>query len=121
MHDCQVGDKVLVLLLTMANKLLTQWQRPFEIVQQAGPMDYKVQHVGHKKRRQIYHVNLLKAWREPEGWMLSLEEPQEELGPEMGETTGGGEPRGKADVWCRTQRGTILPVTRAHGKVQRSI
>lgn len=46
-RDFQVGDKVLILLPTSANKLLTKWQGPFKIIRKAGPVDSEVYRPGH--------------------------------------------------------------------------
>lgn len=37
----QVWDRVLILLPTLAKKLLMKWQGPFKIVHKAGPVDYE--------------------------------------------------------------------------------
>lgn len=64
-------------------------------------MDYEVYKPRHVRDKQIYHINMLKAWREPEGWMLTPEGVQEELGPEMVERDEG-EKNGRTDTvgWC---------------------
>ena len=59
----KVGDKVLVLLPTVHNKLQLQWQGPHEVVGVLNRMDYKVQ-VG--KKVKTYHINLLKKYEERE-------------------------------------------------------
>lgn len=87
-RDLQVGDKVLVLFPTSGNKLFTEWQGPFEIIWRAGPIDYEVHCPGHAREHQIYHVNLLKAQRELEGWMVSSKGIKEEFGPEICEDSG---------------------------------
>lgn len=53
----QSGNKVLVLLPTDHDKLLTQWKGPHEVSEVEGMNDYKVKVNGKLK---IYHVNLLK-------------------------------------------------------------
>lgn len=40
--EFQIRDRVLELLPTTENKLLTQWQGSFEIFQRAGPIDRAV-------------------------------------------------------------------------------
>nr|KAG5694954.1 hypothetical protein BaRGS_031237 [Batillaria attramentaria]KAG5695632.1 hypothetical protein BaRGS_029122 [Batillaria attramentaria] len=37
-----IGDKVLVLLPTSTNKLLAQWQGPFEVLRVVSPVDYEI-------------------------------------------------------------------------------
>lgn len=68
-HEFQVGDRVLVLLPMMDNKLLTQWEGLFEIIQRAGPIDYSL-----LREHQIFHVNLSRAWKDSEGWLATPEE-----------------------------------------------
>ncbi|XP_038054655.1 uncharacterized protein LOC119726874 [Patiria miniata] len=55
------GDKVLVLLPTDSNKLLVQWQGPFEVTKKVGKNDYVIDKQGKDK---IYHANLLKKYVE---------------------------------------------------------
>lgn len=59
----KVGDKVLVLLPTEANKLLMQWKGPFDIVERLGDIDYRVIIDGKIK---TIHANLLKQYIERE-------------------------------------------------------
>lgn len=66
-REFQIGDKVLVLLPTSANKLLTKWLGLFEITRKVGPIDYDIHRPRHVREHQIYHVNVSKAWRELEG------------------------------------------------------
>lgn len=54
----QIGQRVLVLLLTSTSKILTFWQGPYKIVKWADPLFQP----GHKKEKQIYHINLFKLW-----------------------------------------------------------
>ncbi|KYO27729.1 hypothetical protein Y1Q_0005283 [Alligator mississippiensis] len=77
----QSGDKVPVLLPTSSSKQLAMWQGPFTVVRQVGPVDYKLLKPGHRRERQIYHVNLLKEWKTPQGWMALDEDTKEDLGP----------------------------------------
>ena len=55
------GDKVLVLLPTDSNKLLMQWQGPFEIMERVRGDDYKIRI---KDRVRTYHANMLKKYYE---------------------------------------------------------
>ncbi|KAJ8371920.1 hypothetical protein AAFF_G00298720 [Aldrovandia affinis] len=45
-------------------KLLAKWQGPFKVVRKAGPVTYEVAHPDKGKATQVYHVNLLKEWKE---------------------------------------------------------
>ena len=65
-REFRVGDQVLVLVPTSECKFLAKWQGPFEVVEKMGPVNYKVRRPGRRKGENIYHVNLLKPWHEPE-------------------------------------------------------
>ncbi|KAK3889735.1 hypothetical protein Pcinc_006300 [Petrolisthes cinctipes] len=55
----KVRDKVLFLLPTSHNKLLFQWQGPYEVVEKRNRMDYVIDQDG---KRRIYHANLLRRY-----------------------------------------------------------
>ena len=57
----KVGDKVLLLLPTDSNKLLLQWQGPFEIVEVLNRVDY---HVNVNGNIHTYHANILRLFVE---------------------------------------------------------
>ena len=78
------GDKVLVLLPTSSSKLLAKWQGPFVVTRRVGDVDYEVVRSDRGGATQIYHVNLLKAWREavPVALVTQVRE-RDELGPEV--------------------------------------
>lgn len=54
-----VGDKVLLLLPTIKNKLLLQWKGPYEVVDVKRPMDYIINVEGKHK---LFHANMLKLY-----------------------------------------------------------
>uniref|UniRef100_A0A8C5PVR5 Integrase catalytic domain-containing protein n=1 Tax=Leptobrachium leishanense TaxID=445787 RepID=A0A8C5PVR5_9ANUR len=58
------GDRVLVLVPTVESKFLAQWKGPYEVVEQIGEVNYRVHQPGKWKPYQIYHVNLLKPWKD---------------------------------------------------------
>ncbi|XP_039463817.1 uncharacterized protein LOC120437327 [Oreochromis aureus] len=60
------GDKMLVLLPSSSSKLLAKWQGSFVITRRVGDVDYEVAWSDRGGATQIYHLNLLKAWREAE-------------------------------------------------------
>ncbi|KAL1246972.1 hypothetical protein QQF64_034274 [Cirrhinus molitorella] len=64
-RQLQPGQKVLLLLPTSANKLLTKWQGPYTVVRKMGPVTYEIHHPDKGKAKQTYHINLLKEWKEP--------------------------------------------------------
>lgn len=59
----QPGQEVLLLLPTTENKLLAKWQGPFKILRKMGPATYELDMPHHRKKKQTYHVNLLKEWQ----------------------------------------------------------
>ncbi|KAL1250507.1 hypothetical protein QQF64_018303 [Cirrhinus molitorella] len=63
-RQLQPGQKVLLLLRTSANKLLTKWQGPYTVVRKMGPVTYEIHHPDKGKAKQTYHINLLKEWKE---------------------------------------------------------
>ena len=78
------GDKVLVLLPSSSSKLLAKWQGPFVVTRRVGDVDYELAHSDRGGATQIYHLNLLKAWREvePVSLVTAIAE-RDELGPEV--------------------------------------
>ena len=60
------GDRVLVLVPTVESKFLAKWQGPYEIVEKVGEVNYRVHQPGRRKPYQIYHVNLIKPWKDRE-------------------------------------------------------
>ena len=56
-----MGDKVLVLLPTDQNKLLTQWKGPFEIKGTIWGNNYQVEV---NKKVKTHHINMLKLYVE---------------------------------------------------------
>lgn len=65
LREFQPGDKVLLLLPTTENKLLSKWQGPFVIERKITPVTYSVLQPLRAGGKQIYHVNHLKKWEEP--------------------------------------------------------
>ena len=58
----EVGDQVLVLLPTTANKLKLRWTGPYKISKKVSPVDYEVEIPGRRHEKKVYHVNLMKKW-----------------------------------------------------------
>ena len=57
-----------------SNKFLVQWQGPYPIIQKTGPVDYCVDMYDHRKRKRVFHINMLKKWYaapQPEGVNLA--------------------------------------------------
>ena len=55
-----------VILPSSSSKLLAKWQGPFVVTRRKGNVDYEVVRSDGGVATQIYHLNLLKAWREAE-------------------------------------------------------
>ncbi|KYO29047.1 hypothetical protein Y1Q_0009856 [Alligator mississippiensis] len=81
----EVGDHVLVLLPDWESKLLAQWQGSYEVIRQVGPLDYEVYQVDKQKKKQVYHINLLKKWEDRECMYLVPHPEELELGPSLTE------------------------------------
>ncbi|CAM4553254.1 unnamed protein product, partial [Caretta caretta] len=87
----QLGERVMVLVLTAESKLLTSWHGPYEMVEAIGEVDYKVRQPDHQRPEQIYHVILLKPWRDREMCLVirrapsQMDDPQEQvrISPEL--------------------------------------
>uniref|UniRef100_A0A8C5LXD0 Integrase catalytic domain-containing protein n=1 Tax=Leptobrachium leishanense TaxID=445787 RepID=A0A8C5LXD0_9ANUR len=74
------GDRVLVLVPTVESKFLAKWQGPYEIIEKIGDVNYKVHQPGRRKPEQIYHINLLKPWRDREA-LVAIPTPPNDTGP----------------------------------------
>ena len=81
----EVGQKVLLLLPTKANKLLLQWRGPYQVIEKMSSVNYSIQ-VGSKQK--TFHVNMLKPYIErvdetgdhAHDKDLSISQPPEEIG-----------------------------------------
>ncbi len=60
-RNLNVGDKVLVLLPSNSQKLLMQWQGPFEVTEIVAVNDYRVALPSGTK---VFHINILKRYFE---------------------------------------------------------
>ena len=61
-REFQPGDQVLVLLPTSTSKLLAQWQGPYEVVKRIGEVDYLIDMHDRRRKRRVFHVNMLKLF-----------------------------------------------------------
>ena len=57
----RIGDQVLVLLPTSANKLLSQWHGPYEVTRVIGKVNYEIEMPERRRKRVIFHINMLKS------------------------------------------------------------
>ena len=53
------------MLPTSASKLLAQWQGPYTVTRKVGEVSYEVDMYDRRKRRRIFHVNMLRGWNVP--------------------------------------------------------
>ncbi|CAG2216072.1 unnamed protein product [Mytilus edulis] len=72
----KVGQKVLVLLPTKANKLLMHWKGPFSIVEKISDLDYRIDMRGKLK---MFHVNMLKLYVEREQTNVCVSAPDHKV------------------------------------------
>ena len=68
------GDKVLLMLPTPGNKLMARWQGPFVVTRKVGSVNYELNMPSRRKKKAIFHVNLLKRWHEPESLLVVEDE-----------------------------------------------
>ncbi|XP_044860608.1 uncharacterized protein LOC123363556 [Mauremys mutica] len=87
------GDRVLLLLPSEESKLFARWQGPYEVLRRLGPVTYEIRQPGRRKQKQIYHINLLKPWREREGLLIAPYPPEPDLGPGLPEVSETGGPQ----------------------------
>ena len=57
-----MGDQVLVLLPTDTNKLIAKWPRPYQVMKKIGNVNYQIDMHDCRKRKRIFHVNMLRPW-----------------------------------------------------------
>ena len=58
------GERVLVLLPTSASKLLAQWHGPYEVLCQVGSVNYLIAMPERRKKKGVFHINMLKKLKE---------------------------------------------------------
>ena len=77
-QSLEVGEKVLVLLPTSTNKLLAQWQGPYEVVKKISKVVYQVEMRNKRKRLRNFHI--MRKWHEQLAtsyWVEDMEEKEE--------------------------------------------
>ena len=62
----QEGEKVLLLLPTRSEKLLAKWRGPYKVLRKIGCVNYEVEIPKGRKKSMIFHINMLKPWKESE-------------------------------------------------------
>ena len=69
---------MLVLLPSTTDKLMAHWQGPYEVIRAIGRVNYEIRMHDHKKKKCIFHINMLKPWTDPpelpEEMLLATEE-----------------------------------------------
>ena len=73
-RELEEGQQVLVLLPSNQKKIHAAWQGPYKITKKVGTVDYEVDMHDKKKRRRIFHINMLKPWYTPENVTYSMTE-----------------------------------------------
>ena len=81
--ELEPGEEVLVLLPTSSNKLFAHWQGLYCVIRKMGKVNYEINMPNKRKRRKVFHVNMLKKWYPPEAtcfWTVEEEvsKPDEE-------------------------------------------
>ena len=58
------GDRVLLLLPAVGNPLQAKYSRPSKVVKKISDTNYFIKTPGKRKKTQVVHINMLKAYRE---------------------------------------------------------
>ena len=82
-RELQPGEQVLVLLPTSTSKLLAQWQGPYEVLRKVGKVNYEVLMTGRRKKKQIFHINMLCKWYVPTDSSYLAQEVTKEEGDDV--------------------------------------
>ena len=77
------GDQVLVLLPTETSKLLAQWHGPYPVLRRLSAVNYEVDMFDKKKRRRIFHINMLRKWHTPSAASLLVEDLSADMQDEI--------------------------------------
>ena len=64
-RELNPGDEVLILLPTSTNKLLASWRGPYPIVRRVSRVNYEVEMTDRRKKKCIFHINMLRQWHPP--------------------------------------------------------
>ena len=83
-REFQPGDKVLVLLPTSTNKLLAEWRGPYNILRRVGDVTYEIEVSDGRKKKRIFHINMLKKWHSPSAVSFLAQEVTDKT-PDEGE------------------------------------
>jgi len=80
-----VGDRVLALEPSLTDKFQPQWNGPYDVLEKVTDVTYRISTPDRRKKQRLYHVNSLKAWKEPVQVMTVqyCEETEEESAEEV--------------------------------------
>ena len=73
-REFQPGDQVLVLLPTSTNKLLAEWRGPYPIERKISSVNYEIRMTDSRKKKRVFHVNMLREWHSPSAASFLAEE-----------------------------------------------
>ncbi|XP_063955624.1 uncharacterized protein LOC135154209 [Lytechinus pictus] len=69
-QEIEVDQQVLVLLPTSNNKLIAKWQGPYRVIQKISDVNYAVEMGDKRKKHRVFHVNMLRPWRDRQDLVL---------------------------------------------------
>lgn len=61
-----------LLLPNASCKFLAHWQAPCTILERVGPVNYHLHQLGKSTDSQLYHINLVKRWVQPDPLFSTL-------------------------------------------------
>ena len=66
LRDFYVGDRILLRVAGMPDKLAQSWEGPYKIVNKIGLVNYELDLGSHgkRKRRSVVHINNIKLWHD---------------------------------------------------------
>ena len=69
----------MVLIPTRTKKLLAKWRGPYKITKKIGKVNYEIGITDGRIRRKIFHINMLKPWKETESFLNVIEDEREDI------------------------------------------
>ena len=73
-----VGSMVLVKTPDLEGKLSDLWDGPYEVIRRVSPVVYELAVPSRRSKTLVAHVNRLKAWKNPEAYVLRVVMAEEE-------------------------------------------
>ena len=100
-------DKVLVLLPTSSNKLLASWSGPYSVTRRISPVNYDIEMSDRRRKKRIFHVNMLRQWHSLSALSLLAERDSEESSYiEDNDVISGREPTESPTQSCPSRKGS---------------